>query len=60
MGLVHNEFGYNEHSALTSKFLYIKIIDWNVWKFGYNEHPLITSSFFHVFNSLQAWPEDVC
>ena len=43
------EFGYNEHPATTSRFLCIKIIDYNVKKFGYNEHPLITSSFFCIF-----------
>ena len=43
------EFGYNEHPSTTSRFLYIKIIDYNVERFGYNEHPLITSSFFCIF-----------
>ena len=33
----YNEFGYNEHSAITSRFLCIKIIDCNVKKFGYND-----------------------
>ena len=49
LGSAHNEFGYNEHPAITNRFLYIKIIDCNVKKFGYNEHPLITSSFFCIF-----------
>ena len=32
----YNEFGYNEHPAITSRFHYIKIIDGNVKKFGCN------------------------
>ena len=38
LGSVYNEFGYNEHPAITSRFLCIKIIDCNVKKFAYNEH----------------------
>ena len=30
----NNEFGYNEHLAVTNRFRYIKIIDCNVKKFG--------------------------
>ena len=45
----YNEFGYNVHPAVTSKFLCIKIIDCNVKKFGYNEHPLTMTSFFCIF-----------
>ena len=44
----YNEFGYNEHSATTSRFLCNKIIDSNVRKFGYNEQPFITNSFFYI------------
>ena len=44
-----SEFGYNEHSAITSRFLCIRIIDSNVKKFGYNEHPPATTSFFCIF-----------
>ena len=33
---------YNEHPAITSRFLCIKIIECNVKKFGYKEHPLTT------------------
>ena len=40
---------YNEHPAITSRFLCIKIIDCNVKKFNYNEHPLTTSRFFCIF-----------
>ena len=49
MGPVDNQFGYNEHLAIMSRFLCFKIIDSNVKKFSYNEHPLITSSFFCFF-----------
>ena len=49
LGPAYNEFGYNEHTAVTSTFLCIKIIDYYVKKFGYNEHSLITSSFFCMF-----------
>ena len=44
----YNEFGYNEHLAITSRFLCINIIDCNVKKFAYNEHPLVTNSFFCI------------
>ena len=40
---------YNEHLVITSRFLYIKVIDRHVKKFSYNEHSLITSSFFCIF-----------
>ena len=45
----YNEFGYNEHPVIVSRFLCIKLIDCNVKKFGYNEYPLITSSSFCIF-----------
>ena len=49
LGLACNEFGYNDHLAMTSRFLCIEIIDFNVKKFGYNEDPLIMTSFFCIF-----------
>ena len=49
LGPAYNEFSYNKHPAVTSRFLCIKIIDCNVKKFGYIEYPLITSSFFRIF-----------
>ena len=36
----YNGFGFNEHSAIASRFFCIKIIDYNVKKFGYNENAL--------------------
>ena len=44
----YNEFGYNDHPAIRSGFLSIKIIDSNSKKFGYNEHALIKSSCFYI------------
>ena len=49
LGPAYNEFGYNEHPAITSRFLGDKIIHSSVEKFGYNEHPFITSSSFCIF-----------
>ena len=49
LGLAYKEFGYNEHPAITSRFLCIEIIDCNVRKFRQNEHPLIKSSFCRIF-----------
>ena len=49
LGPVYNEFGYNEHPAVTSRFLCINIINCNVKNFGYNEYSLITNSFFSIF-----------
>ena len=46
LGPAYNEFGYNEHLIITSRF---KIIDCGVKKFCYNENQLITSSFFCIF-----------
>ena len=40
---------YNEHLAIMSIFLCIKIIESNVKKFPYNEHKHITSGFFCIF-----------
>ena len=48
LGPASNEFGYNNHPATVSRFLYIKITDYSVKKFGYNEHPLLISSFFCI------------
>ena len=48
LGPANNEFVYNEHPAITSRFLCIKVIDCSVKKFGYNGHPFITSSFFYI------------
>ena len=45
MGPAYNEFDYNERSATASRFLCIKVTDWNVEKFGYNEHPFTASRF---------------
>ena len=49
LGPAYNEFGYNEHPAITSRFLCTILIDSNVKKSGYNEHPPTTSSFFCIF-----------
>ena len=49
LGPAYNEFGYNEHPVIATKFLCIELIDYNVKKFAYNEHPLLTSSFFYTF-----------
>ena len=38
LGPAYNEFGYNEHLAVTSRFLSIKIIDYNVKKFAASTH----------------------
>ena len=48
-GPAYKEFGYKEHPATKSRFLYIKIIDCNIKIFRYNEHLLTTSSFFYIF-----------
>ena len=42
----YKKFGYNEHSAIKSGFLCIKIIDSNFQKFGYNEHMFRRNSYF--------------
>ena len=47
--LAYNKFGYNQHSAIMSKFLCIIITDCNVKKFNYNEHILIMNNFFCIF-----------
>ena len=39
---------YKEHPIISSRFLWIKIIDSNVKQFGYKE-PLVKSSFFYIF-----------
>ena len=49
LGPVYNKFGYNEHPAVTSRLLCIKIIDCNGTKISYNKHPLVTSSFLCIF-----------
>ena len=49
LGPAYNEFCYNEHPAITSRFVCIKITDSNVKKFGYNEYSLATSSFPCIF-----------
>ena len=49
MGPAHNDFGYNEHLAITGWFLFIKIIDSNGKEFGYKNHPFITGNFFCIF-----------
>ena len=43
----YNKFGYNENLAITSRFLYSKIIDSNVKK-----QPLAASNFFYFISSL--------
>ena len=54
MGPDYNEFGYNEHLIITSRF---KIIDCSVKKFCYNENPFITSSFLlHLFTGCKRDP----
>ena len=45
LGPTYNEFGYKEHLATTSRFLYIKKIDCNVEKFSYNEQPTFNEQF---------------
>ena len=63
LGPAYNEFVYNEHPAITSRFLCIKLIDCNVKEFGYNEHSFIMSSSFcimdpvHLFLSLSSETE---
>ena len=47
---------YNEHPAITSRFLCIKITACNVKKFGYYEQPLITSSSFASFTRCKPDP----
>ena len=42
----YKKLGYNEHSAIKSGFLCIKIIDSNFQKFGYNEHMFRRNSYF--------------
>ena len=49
LGPAYNEFGYNEHPAISSRFLCSIIIGSNVKKFGYNEHLPTMSSFFCIF-----------
>ena len=44
----YNEFGYNEHPDIASRFLCNNIIDCHAKTFGYNEHPLVISSFFCI------------
>ena len=44
LGPAYNEFSYNEHPIIASRFLYIKLIDCNVKKFGYNEQ-LVSSAY---------------
>ena len=39
LGPAYNDFGYNDHLAITSRILCIKIID-NGKKFGYSEQTL--------------------
>ena len=39
---------YKEHPIISSRFLWIKIIDSNVKQFGYKD-PLVKSSFFYIF-----------
>ena len=45
LGPVYNEFGYNEHPAITSRFLFIILIHSNVKKFGYKKHSPTMNSF---------------
>ena len=47
----YNEFGYNEHQAVTRRFLCIKITDSNVEKFGYNDQFLL-----HLFTHCKRDP----
>ena len=42
-----NEFSYNEHLVILSRFPCIKIIYCKVRKFGYKEHPLY-NLLFHL------------
>ena len=44
LGPSYNEFGYNEHPAVTRESLCVKIIDSKVKKFGYNEQ-----LYLHLF-----------
>ena len=39
---------YNEHPAITNRFLLIKITDSHVKQFGYYDHPRRTSTSFVV------------
>ena len=49
VGPAYNDFGYNEPSAITSKFLCTIIIHSNAKKFSYNGHQSTMSSFFYMF-----------
>ena len=49
LGPAYNKFGYNEHSAIMSRFLCTIMINSNAKKFSYNEHPPTTNSFFSIF-----------
>ena len=48
LGPNYNEFSYNDHPAVRSDFLSIKIIDSNSKKFGYNEHQLKTNGYLYI------------
>ena len=46
LGKAYDEFGYNEHPAIKSRFIFKKIIDCNVKKFRYNETHLKQADVF--------------
>ena len=48
LGPAYNEFGYNQHPAVASRCLCIKVIDCNV-KSSVKQDPFVTSSFFCIF-----------
>ena len=54
LGPAYNEFGYNEQTPVTSRFLCIKIIDCNFA--ATTSWTVITSSFFCIFYLLQVGP----
>ena len=56
LGPAYNEFGYNEHLAITNRFLCMNVIYCNVKKFSYTEHPLIMSGFFCIFTRCKQDP----
>ena len=48
LGPAYNKFGNNEHSAIASRFLCIKIIDCHVKQFSYSEHPPTMPGLFCI------------
>ena len=51
----YNEFGYNEYPAITSRFLWIKIIDCDVKKAWLQRAPIYNEQFLLHFYYLFKW-----